>query len=80
MILGRLGITIPINFTNVIIHLKRLLSKYISAPVQVAYACGSDNAGFGWSFVKEDIAVRFERPGYELQYKVMTQDLSYADS
>ena len=24
---------VPINFTNVIIHLKRLLSKYISAPL-----------------------------------------------
>lgn len=65
---------VPINFTNVIIHLKKVLAKFISAPVKVAYVYGSDNAGFGWSFVKDDISVCFERPGYELQYKVMTQD------
>lgn len=65
---------VPINFTNVIIHLKKLLAKYISAPVKIAYVYGSDNAGFGWSFIKEDISVCFERPGYELPYKVMKED------
>lgn len=65
---------IPINFTNVIIHLKKLLKKYISAPIQIAYVYGSDNAGFGWSFIKDDIAVCFERPGYELPYKIMQED------
>lgn len=65
---------VPINFTNVIIHLKKLLAKYISVPVHIAYVYGSDNAGFGWSFIKEDISVCFERPGYELQYKVMQSD------
>lgn len=65
---------VSINFTNVIIHLKKLLKKYISLPVHIAYVYGSDNAGFGWSFLKEDIAVCFERPGYELPYKVMHDD------
>lgn len=65
---------VPINFTNVIIHLKKLLKKYISAPIHIAYVYGSDNAGFGWSFLKDDISVCFERPSYELQYKVMKSD------
>lgn len=70
---------VPINFTNVIIHLKKLLKKYFSLPVHIAYVYGSDNAGFGWAFLKEDIAVCFERPGYELPYKVMHDDSNMAN-
>lgn len=67
---------VPINFTNVIIHLKNLLQKYLPVRVKVAYVYGSDNAGFGWAFVEDDISVCFERPGYELPYQVMQQDLN----
>lgn len=65
---------VSINFTNVIIHLKKLLKKYLPVDVQIAYVFGSDNAGFGWAFVKDDISVCFERPGYELAYQIMQQD------
>lgn len=63
-----------INFTNVILRLKKIFHKILNVPIQIAYIFGSDNAGFTWAFLKDDISVCFERPGYELQYETVKND------
>ena len=71
---------VPINFTDVIIHIKKILSKFIPVPIHIAYVFGSDNAGFTWAFIKEDISVCFERPGYELPFNILKKDLNLDSS
>lgn len=58
-----------INFTNVILHLKKILQKYLPVNIQVAYVFGSDNSGFSLAFLKDDLSVCVERQGYELEYE-----------
>jgi nicotinic acid mononucleotide adenylyltransferase len=63
-----------INFTNVILRLKKILKKYLPVPIQVAYVFGSDNKGFSWAFLKDDLSVCIERSGYELEYENIQKD------
>lgn len=64
----------PINFTDVIIRLKKYLKRYTGLDIEVGYVFGSDNAGFTWAFIEEGISVCFERPGYELPFQTVSQD------
>lgn len=64
----------PINFTDVILHLKSYLKHFIDLDIEVAYVFGSDNAGFTWAFIEQGISVCFERPNYELQYNTLKED------
>jgi nicotinic acid mononucleotide adenylyltransferase len=68
----------PINFTDVILHLKKYLNKYvepiINAHVEIGYVFGSDNAGFTWAFIEQGISICFERPSYELPYETVSND------
>lgn len=63
-----------INFTDVIIRLKHYLTQHLQQPILIAYVFGSDNAGFSWAFVEQDISVCFERPGYHVPYEVVKND------
>jgi len=65
-----------INFTNVILRLKKIFNKVLNVPIEIAYIFGSDNAGFTWAFLKDDISVSFERPNYELQYETVKNDIN----
>ncbi len=64
----------PINFTNVILRFKKIFQQYFPFPIHIAYIFGSDNAFFTKAFMEQDIAVCFERPGYELSYQQMKKD------
>lgn len=64
----------PINFTDVIERLTKYLKHYIKENIQVGYVFGSDNASFSLAFLKKGISICFERPGYELQFKTLSQN------
>lgn len=63
-----------INFTDVIRRLKDYLKYHIHKNIKIAYVFGSDNAGFTWAFLKDDISVCFERPSYHIQYNTIRKD------
>jgi hypothetical protein len=64
----------PINFTDVIQHIKFYLKKFLNLNVEVAYVFGSDNDGFARAFLKSDYGVCFERPGFETSYERIKKD------
>lgn len=56
-----------LNFTDVIGHLQRYLSRHVhtARPVHVVYVFGGDNAKFARTFIGRGRAVCVPRPGYE---------------
>ncbi len=69
-----------INYTDVILRLKRYLNHHLGLPVplRVVYVFGGDNAAFARAFLAGGHAVCIERPGYEARVQAIRREVADA--
>lgn len=63
-----------VNFTDVIIHLKRYLEYHVNQDITIIYVCGSDNARLALTFQSMEHCIVVGRPGYGVCYEQYRND------